>query len=80
VFLSHFTIDYPGFLARQYVVLVRIVRPWLVDGPSVLFKMVSESRLEGVNRRNLNFTNFEHALCPGLVLELIRSVEDSSPC
>jgi hypothetical protein len=24
-----------------------------------------ESRLEGVNRRNLKIINFEHALCPG---------------
>jgi hypothetical protein len=39
-----------------------------------------ESRLEGVNRRNLKFTNFEHALYPGLVLEIIRSVEDSFSC
>jgi hypothetical protein len=30
----------------------------------------SESRQEGVNRRNLKFTNFEHALCLGLVLEM----------
>jgi hypothetical protein len=37
-----------------------------------------ESRLEGVNRRNLKIRNFEHALCPGLVLEIIRSAEDSS--
>jgi hypothetical protein len=42
--------------------------------------MYAESRLEGVNRRNLKIINFEHALCPGLVLELIRSAEDSSPC
>jgi hypothetical protein len=27
--------------------------------------------------RNLKFTNFEHALCSGLVLEIIRSAEDS---
>ena len=37
-----------------------------------------ESRLEGVNRRNLKIRNFEYALCPGLVLEIIRSAEDSS--
>jgi hypothetical protein len=41
----------------------------------------TKSRLEeGVNRRNLKFTNFKHALRPGLVLELNRSTEDSSPC
>jgi hypothetical protein len=34
----------------------------------------------GVNRLNLKIINFENALCPGLVLEIIRSVEDSSPC
>jgi hypothetical protein len=39
-----------------------------------------ESRLQRVIRRNLKIINFEHALCPGLVLEIIRSVEDSSPC
>jgi hypothetical protein len=39
-----------------------------------------ESRLEGVNRRNLKIINFEHALCPSLVLEINRSVEDISPC
>jgi hypothetical protein len=33
-----------------------------------------------VNRRNLKFTNFKHALCPGLALEIIQSAEDSSPC
>jgi hypothetical protein len=45
------------------------------DGPRL-----GESRLEGVNRRNMKIINFEHALCPGLVLELIRSAEDGSPC
>jgi uncharacterized membrane protein len=29
-----------------------------------------ESRLEGVNRRNLKIINFEHALHPGLGLEI----------
>jgi hypothetical protein len=33
-----------------------------------------------VNRRNLKIMNFEHVLCPGFVLEIIRSAEDSSPC
>jgi hypothetical protein len=32
-----------------------------------------ESRLEGVNRRNLKIINFEHALHPGLVLEINNS-------
>jgi hypothetical protein len=41
---------------------------------------MTESRLEGVNRQNLKFTNFKRALCMGLVLEIIQSVEDSSPC
>ena len=40
----------------------------------------NESYLEGVNRKNLKFTNFKHTLCSGLVLEIIRSAEDSSPC
>jgi hypothetical protein len=31
----------------------------------------SDSRLEGVNRRNLKIINFEHALYPRLVLEII---------
>jgi hypothetical protein len=31
-----------------------------------------ESRLEGVNRRNLKIINFECALCPRLVLEKFR--------
>jgi hypothetical protein len=39
-----------------------------------------ESRLEGVNRRNLKFINFEQALFPGLVFEIFQSAEDSSPC
>jgi hypothetical protein len=30
----------------------------------------SESRLEGVNRRNLKIINFEHTLRPGLGLEI----------
>jgi hypothetical protein len=40
-----------------------------------------ESRLKGggVNRRNLKITNFEHTLYSGLVLEITRSAEDSSP-
>ena len=41
-----------------------------------------ESRLEGqgVNRQNLEIINFEHALYLGLVLEIIRSAEDSFSC
>jgi hypothetical protein len=39
-----------------------------------------ESHLEGVNRRNLKIINFEYALFPGLVLEIIRSAKDSSTC
>jgi hypothetical protein len=34
----------------------------------------------GVNRRNLNFINFKHALRPGLALELNRSAEDCFSC
>jgi hypothetical protein len=30
-----------------------------------------ESRLEGVNRRNLKIINFEHELHPGLALERV---------
>jgi hypothetical protein len=41
---------------------------------------ILESRLEGVNRRNLKFTNFKRVLRPGLALELNRSTEDNSPC
>jgi hypothetical protein len=52
----------------------------LLDSNETLGFDTIESRLEGVNRRNLKFTNFKHALCPGLVLELNRSVKDSSPC
>jgi hypothetical protein len=33
-----------------------------------------------VNRRNLKFTNFKHALCSGLVLEILWSAEYSSHC
>jgi hypothetical protein len=40
----------------------------------------SESRLEGVNRQNLKFTNIKHTLCSGLALELNQSAKDSSPC
>jgi hypothetical protein len=29
-----------------------------------------ESHLEGVNRRNLKIINFEHALCPGIQLDI----------
>jgi hypothetical protein len=28
----------------------------------------------------MKIINFEHALCPGLALEIIQSAEDSSPC
>jgi hypothetical protein len=41
---------------------------------------MDESRLEGVNRRNLKIINFEHALYLGLALEIIQSAEDSSYC
>jgi hypothetical protein len=40
----------------------------------------SKSPRRGVNRQNLKFTNFKHALCPGLVLEIVRRAKDSSPC
>jgi hypothetical protein len=40
----------------------------------------SESRLEGMNRRNLKFINFKHTLRPGLTLELNRSTEDYFSC
>jgi hypothetical protein len=45
-----------------------------------LAKSGGKSHLEGVNIRNLKIKNFEHALCPGLALEIIQSAEDSSPC
>jgi hypothetical protein len=32
--------------------------------------LLSESRLEGVNRWNLKITNFEHKIYPGLALEI----------
>jgi hypothetical protein len=35
-----------------------------------------ESRLEGVNRANLKFTNFKHNYKPGLALELNSSPEE----
>jgi hypothetical protein len=40
----------------------------------------NESRLVGVNRRNLKFINFKHALRSWLALELNRSSKDSFPC
>jgi hypothetical protein len=33
-------------------------------------RLPTESRLEGLNRRNLKIINFEHALHPGLWLEI----------
>jgi hypothetical protein len=39
-----------------------------------------ESHLEGVNRRNLKFINFKHAIRLGLALELNRSAEDCFSC
>jgi hypothetical protein len=39
-----------------------------------------DSRLEGVNRRNLKFINLDHTLRLGLALELNQSSEESSPC
>jgi hypothetical protein len=57
---------------------VRILSVCKVVASEVLMKI--ESHLEGVNRRNLKIMNFKHTLCPGLVLEIIQSVEDSSPC
>jgi hypothetical protein len=64
------------------------MRPIIYDGsvlgqawdPLEWFPFCTESRLEGVNRRNLKIINFEHALCPGLVLEIIQSAKYSSPC
>jgi hypothetical protein len=49
------------------------------DGPGTKVRQSEkgESCLEGVNRQNLKILGFEHAICPGLVLEIIRSVEDS---
>jgi hypothetical protein len=41
---------------------------------------ITESRLKGVNRRNLKFTNFKRALRSGLALELNRGSKDSFPC
>ena len=35
-----------------------------------------ESRLEGVNRANLKFTNFKHNYKPGLALELNSSPKE----
>jgi hypothetical protein len=60
-------------LQSQYV--FKIVTPffWCIQ-------RVYESRLEGVNRRNLKFTNFKHILRPGLALEMNQSLKDSSPC
>jgi hypothetical protein len=36
----------------------------------------TESRLEGVNRANLKFTNFKHDYKPGLALELNSSPKE----
>jgi hypothetical protein len=41
VFLSHCNTGCPGFLAGQYVVLVRTFRPLLADSLLVLFILVS---------------------------------------
>jgi hypothetical protein len=38
----------------------------------------SESRLEGVNRRNLKFINFKYTIRPGLALELNSSQKNVS--
>jgi hypothetical protein len=35
-----------------------------------------ESRLEGVNRRNLKFINFKHNYKPGLALEIKSSLKE----
>jgi hypothetical protein len=35
-----------------------------------------ESRLEGVNRRKLKFTNFKHNYKPGLALEIKPSLKE----
>jgi hypothetical protein len=43
------------------------------------FEFMVESRLEGVNRRNLKFINL-NTLESGLALELNSSVEDCFPC
>jgi hypothetical protein len=40
-----------------------------------LFRIV-ESRLEGVNRRKLKFTNFKHNYKPGLALEIKSSPKE----
>ena len=40
--------------------------------------MESESRLEGVNRRNLKFINFKYTIRPGLALELNSSQKNVS--
>jgi hypothetical protein len=37
---------------------------------NVIIRRYIESRLEEVNRRNLKIINFEHALHPGLELEI----------
>jgi hypothetical protein len=39
-------------------------------GCSTIWNRPFESRLEGVNRRKLNFTNFKHNYKPGLALEI----------
>jgi hypothetical protein len=40
----------------------------------------SNIRVGWVNSKNLKFTNFKHALRPGLALELNQSAEVSFPC
>jgi hypothetical protein len=42
--------------------------------------VVIESRLEGVNRRNVKFINFKHTLGPGLALELNSSPKECFSC
>jgi hypothetical protein len=44
-----------------------------MDVKSAFLNDPIESRLEGVNRRNLKIINFEHTLYPGLELEINNS-------
>jgi hypothetical protein len=49
---------------------VRIRKAQLRKVDRLMAKSIGESRLEGVNRRNLKIINFEHTLHLGLGLEI----------
>jgi hypothetical protein len=55
----------------SYVKTLPRQRRWVMTVHGISSRSVceTENRLEGVNRRNLKFTNFKHNYKPGLALE-----------